>query len=131
MILVNAILHYVINYKVCIFCQQLTIVMHYLSKDPNISKTLLLHTVVTFKPSSCMRQVHHLEKLIDILIRNTSTGEVSSEIMSILVLNYTSFIREMPKCGLIPIFFLNVFKDYTPCLLIMCPTRSFRDLFIF
>lgn len=52
-----------------------------------------------------MRQVHHLKQLIDILVSNTSTGEVSPEVMRLLVLNDTSLIKDMLKCGLMPIFF--------------------------
>lgn len=54
-----------------------------------------------------MRQVHHLKQLIDILVSNTSTGEVSPEVMRLLVLNDTSLIRDMLKYGLMPVFFFS------------------------
>jgi len=78
-----------------------------------------------------MRQVHHFEKLIDILVRNTSTGEVSPEVMRVSVLNCTSLIKRNAKMwSYASIFFLNVFKDYTKYLFILCLT-TFRNLFIF
>lgn len=106
MTLLNTELRVVINYKLCTFCQRRTVVVYSLSKeDPQKSKSLLLNTVVIFKPSSCMREVHQLEQLIGICVTHTSTGEVSPEVMRSLVLNDTSLIREMPKCGFMILFF--------------------------
>lgn len=52
--------------------------MYYLSKeDTEKGKILPLSKVVIFKPSSWKQQVQYLEQLIDILVRNTATGEVS------------------------------------------------------
>lgn len=74
--------------------------------------------------------MYHLEPLIDILLRNTSTGEVSPEVMRELVLNDTSLLREMSKRGFYAnVVFLNVFKDHTQWLFIMCLTRRFRVLY--
>lgn len=70
--------------------------MYYFHKvNPNIGKTLLSDEMVIFKPSSCMRHVHHLEQLIDILVRNRNTGEVSLDVVRV-VLNNISKTRKMP-----------------------------------
>lgn len=52
--------------------------MCYLNKeDTEKGKILPLSKAVIFKPSSLKQQVQYLEQLIDILVRNTATGEVS------------------------------------------------------
>lgn len=61
--------------------------------------------------------MHHIEKLIYILVRNTSTGGISPEVMKVFLLNYTSLIREMPKRGLMPIFFPKCIQRLYPVLI--------------
>lgn len=59
--------------------------------------------------------MNHIEKLIDILVRNT--GGISPEEIKVFVLNCTALIREMPKCGLMLIFFPKCIQRLHPVLI--------------